>query len=1235
MKKIFKLFAFVMALALAVTLAACKKTTISLSATEATIVAGNSQTITATVSDSTAVVWTSSDDAIATVADGKITGVKAGTATITATAGKVSATVAVTVSAVTLTVTTKTIAIEPSKTSQIAASTNASATITYKSSDEAVATVSASGLVTGVKAGTATITVAVAGVTESVTVTVAIPKAKSVTITATDGTDDAVYVAGATLQLTAAVLPATADQSVTWASDDDSIATVDANGLVTFVGLGDGAITATSVSTATATATYEFSSKAPNPETVTVKGAGDATTVVIEGTLQFSASILPELAPQSVIWSTSDATLATIDENGLLTAIAAGKVTVTATSKSLSTISGSLEIEITLPDPAELTLNLLDPTASTIAVPETTQIVAGITPALADQSVTFKSSDDKIATVDGNGLVTAVAVGKATITVTSTKNAALVKTIDITIIAAPTRPAHNDVLLDVAAAAAAKYSSITYEGEEFINGLNWFSDAADAFAAALENGKIYVTAGYYSPADQLNIAVSNLTIIGTEEATVYTHDMTYAIDAEAATQTSSILKAAKIVYAAGVHDITFKNLVFTGACIFITDPEGNKVLTFSHNIFSSISSASNANFASMDGMFSLAAKNGFYNEDIVIEDNVFVNGFSNPRMGRIYNVNNFAFTGNIIADSFTGYFYDYFRLGSYDSDMGKKYGVAVTDGALAYDDSIFTDSIVANNASGVLNFSNNYVRFCNQSFIYASILNNADLVVTNNHLEAIPAVLWNRGAYPKAHTTMTFFGNNIIDCGTPGWDAIGTWGGENITFNVNYNYFTGAPDDGCDLAWNKGKLLNLIDSPTTTDASKNIIDAATITISADDPQFTGMDNGTDVCDLTKTRFVGNWSALQESGAKDSLNVYATLDAALAAAAAGDTIIMSAGSFDGATVSLADITIVGLDKYLKDYDETSEYSELSPHTVVTSTITAADGISGLTIDGIVLTTGASAAISTNGVTNFTMKNCVMRGISANEGVKFLGASTGILIDNNTMSKHAANRPFWIYAELTDVTFTNNVTLSDITQLWDVFRTQTNHGKFLGNTVFSNNYIRNANQYVFNERYVLGTTYTIENNYFKDCTTAIGFSNPSVTTNPVTITIKGNTFDGTGVVTDTAGLGIGSDWDSIDVAGTANITAVVSYNSFINGDNGTTVALIIKVRTANDKITCANNYFDDADYASKCSNATNLSLLDTTTAYTGTEVHETGEIFFVTIDSVNYAFVYGVGGSAVVA
>lgn len=173
-------------------------------------------------------------------------------------------------------------------------------------------------------------------------------------ITIVSANDVRKIVAGETLQLTATVYPAEANQDVVWSSKNEAVATVDANGLVTGVDAGSVGIVATS--SANSSVTQEFLlvvEEAPTvvvyPESIRVESVTDELTCKAGETLSLVAYVLPREASQNVSWSSSDETIATVSK-GDVTALKAGTVTITATSRVLETVCGTITLTIEAAD---------------------------------------------------------------------------------------------------------------------------------------------------------------------------------------------------------------------------------------------------------------------------------------------------------------------------------------------------------------------------------------------------------------------------------------------------------------------------------------------------------------------------------------------------------------------------------------------------------------------------------------------------------------------------------------------------------------------------------------------------------------------------------------------------------------------------------------------------------------------------------------------------------------------
>ena len=121
---------------------------------------------------------------------------------------------------------------------------------------------------------------------------------------------------------------------------------------------------------------------------------------------------------KNVTWSSSDNTIATVSNNGIVTGIKDGKVTITVTGyNGTKDITASKEVTVNKVYVSSVSIT---EGSSTIYTGDTTQLVAVVSPTNAyDKNVTWVSSDPTVASVNSNGLVSGVSQGSATITVTT------------------------------------------------------------------------------------------------------------------------------------------------------------------------------------------------------------------------------------------------------------------------------------------------------------------------------------------------------------------------------------------------------------------------------------------------------------------------------------------------------------------------------------------------------------------------------------------------------------------------------------------------------------------------------------------------------------------------------------------------------------------------------------------------------------------------------------------------
>ncbi len=385
--------------------------------------------------------WTSSDSEIATVdSNGVVSAIGVGEVEITATdsAGhrtSVRLTVVPTLSDSVVIPEPTTKVFKAGETIQLTATiypaTTTDKSVTWKSSDENIATVDANGLVTATGVGTVTITVITAdGKTCDIVLTVAVTLAESITLNRTTAS----IKVGDSLRLVAQISPSTTtDKSVAWTSSDVSVAKVDADGVVTAMALGNCDIIAAANDGSGVSATCRVTVGETAAESISIDPQGSFTLRIGE-TKQFNATVLPATATdKSVTWS-SDTEGVTVDETGLVTAVSpVVNNRITATNSA-----GQVDYVYITVLPNLVSTIEIDRSQVSLKVGESTQIVATVLPLDAsDKTLKWDSADTGIATVDGNGNVTAVKVGETILTISATDGSGVSATCRVTVVETP------------------------------------------------------------------------------------------------------------------------------------------------------------------------------------------------------------------------------------------------------------------------------------------------------------------------------------------------------------------------------------------------------------------------------------------------------------------------------------------------------------------------------------------------------------------------------------------------------------------------------------------------------------------------------------------------------------------------------------------------------------------------------------------------------------------------------
>jgi len=222
---------------------------------------------------------------------------------------------------------------------------------------------------------------------------------------------------GESAVLSASVSPeAASDRAVAWSSSDRSVATVDKAGTVHGLRPGTATVTATAEGKS-GTCAVTVKAKAVNVTEVTL----DRTELTLtEGeTETLTATVKPDNADnRKVTWSSDKTEIATVDGAGRVTAVKAGEAVITVTTEDGGkTATCKVTVKAKTVSVTEVTL---DKTELTLTEGETETLTATVKPDNADnRKVTWISDKTDVATVGGDGRVTAVKAGEATVTVTT------------------------------------------------------------------------------------------------------------------------------------------------------------------------------------------------------------------------------------------------------------------------------------------------------------------------------------------------------------------------------------------------------------------------------------------------------------------------------------------------------------------------------------------------------------------------------------------------------------------------------------------------------------------------------------------------------------------------------------------------------------------------------------------------------------------------------------------------
>ena len=170
----------------------------------------------------------------------------------------------------------------------------------------------------------------------------------------------------------------------------------------------------------------------------------DKTSLTLHGdeSQHLTATVLPADASQALMWTSSDESVATVSQSGLVSAVAAGHAVITATTTDGTDLSASCNVTVLQVQAESIQLNV---TTAGLNEGSTLQLTATVLPEECNtKTVMWASNNPSVATVDSNGLVTTHSVGTATITAITTDGSNLSTTCTVTLLPVGVKGDVND-----------------------------------------------------------------------------------------------------------------------------------------------------------------------------------------------------------------------------------------------------------------------------------------------------------------------------------------------------------------------------------------------------------------------------------------------------------------------------------------------------------------------------------------------------------------------------------------------------------------------------------------------------------------------------------------------------------------------------------------------------------------------------------------------------------------------
>ena len=297
--------------------------------------------------------------------------------------------------------------------------------LSYTSSDDSIVLAYPDGRIVAKALGSATVTVTSLdnpGLTDTVKVTVTSLPIEGISIA-----EPGAISVGEKIRLELEFIPKnTTEKSVLWHSSNPDVLSVDKSGTVTAKSEGEATITVTStvnnqiVASITVKVDQKKEIQIIPPESVSIKSQSQIGRV--GSTLKLSAELYPAGAEAGLIWHSSDESVATISQKGVLTCHKAGEVTVTVSCGDGIESSIRITVKEVLSKNIDLDFDDISHTEEggyVLKQGSSGKVIATLDEGATILSVTFASSDENVAKISGDGVITALKGGTTTITVST------------------------------------------------------------------------------------------------------------------------------------------------------------------------------------------------------------------------------------------------------------------------------------------------------------------------------------------------------------------------------------------------------------------------------------------------------------------------------------------------------------------------------------------------------------------------------------------------------------------------------------------------------------------------------------------------------------------------------------------------------------------------------------------------------------------------------------------------